>query len=398
MALNDTPDPGPETRTSGPRMNVDTQGRPVDASGNTAGPPAQYDKDGYPIPQTSWDYTGRRSDGWNLNAPTGVATNHQENEYWNKANQDARAYDPNMADPMGEGANPYDPQMEKSQWQDWNRAEKIRVNNKMRKDRYRSENESKRRAPVVDPNAASGPSTPFQSSGVDLTKQGKGENYIDSILSHYEKEGAPQTTNYSESALAEFQQKQPQDMSAYYDTASRKAQNAINTQMAARGSYGSSNAVGNLMAAETDIRAQEARDNASYGLQRFGTYNTLAGAADSQNNNRSANQLLWAKGLGDLASQNQGLGEERNQQLWSNNLALAGMKAGAYSSGANAAIDDVTAANDAANNATMGVANDAQSNAAGNANRSAATTTGIISNGVNAAANGYNYVNKPGKS
>lgn len=378
MSANDLPglDPGTGSAAQVGPMDFSTQ--------DPNGPVTQYDKDGYPLPPQ-----GFATDLHSTFADPNYLPNQAMMNTWQAAPQ---RFDPNAPLPESESNNPYPLGAKHDQWI-W--KQKILAENQARQKTWQTEHESQRKVQAA---VAPAPATPFQSSGVDLTKQGKGENYIDSILSHYEQEGAPETTNYSAAALADFNAKQPQNMDAYYDNASRKSQNAINTQMAARGSYGSSNAIGTLGAAETDLRAQQARDEAGYGLQRFGVQNTLSNAADSQNNNRSANQMLWAKGLADLATQDQGLGENRNQTLWGNNLSLAGIKAATYGNGANSAIDDVTAANDAANNARMGVATDAQSNAAGNANRTAQTNSSLLNSATQGTANMYNYYKKPGSS
>lgn len=59
----------------------------------------------------------------------------------------------------------------------------------------------------------------------------------------------------------------PKDMSAYYDRASERAASSTNKQAAARGMYNSSAAMDQLSQGETDIRSQQAKDEAAYGLQ-----------------------------------------------------------------------------------------------------------------------------------
>src|SRR6185436_13192055 len=90
-------------------------------------------------------------------------------------------------------------------------------------------------------------------------------------------------------------------------------------------SYGSSNAVGNLMTAETDLRAQQARDEAQYGLQRgqyelqrgqyglsrAGLAGSLAGQADQSSRANSENERGWVNSLSDLGFANQKAGTGR---------------------------------------------------------------------------------------
>lgn len=59
----------------------------------------------------------------------------------------------------------------------------------------------------------------------------------------------------------------PRDMSGYYDRASERTASGINRQASARGMYNSSAAMDQLGRAESDLRGQQARDEAQYGLQ-----------------------------------------------------------------------------------------------------------------------------------
>lgn len=325
---------------------------------------AQYDADGYPIP-----------------SPDDVAKFHKIISYNTTRSPDGSAYDPDMPPP-----EPYDsakwPNYEK-----WKKENDNRAYNQQAKQAWQKSHEtSKRQGPAP---AASAPATPFQSSGIDLTKQGKGESYIDSILQSYGESGVPQVGNQSQQTLESFRNSQPANTDPYYDQASKLASAKIDNAMAARGSYGSSNATGQIGAAEVALRAQQARDNASYGLQRFAQEGNLAGAADQQGNTANGIQYQWTKGLADLATKDQDLGQGRNQDLWNNNFSLAAAKAGIYGAGAGAAIEGVTDATDAAINAKQGVASDALSNANSNANTSNSATAGLL----NAANQGVsNYV------
>ena len=183
-------------------------------------------------------------------------------------------------------------------------------------------------APV--PGTGTAPAAPAPSYapidvGYNGNVAGTGENVSAALLQHYADAGTPQTTNYAAGAYGQFNDSTPANMSSYYDNASRNAANTINTQMAARGSYGSSNAVGVLSNAETNLRAQQAKDEAGYGLQRAGLAGTLASSADSSGRANSADELNWMGGLADLGFRNQNEAMSRYQQ--GNDNAFRGAEA-----------------------------------------------------------------------
>lgn len=163
--------------------------------------------------------------------------------------------------------------------------------------------------------------------GFNANAQGTGEQVSSAFLNHYGTSGIPSVSNNAQGAYDSWSQTAgpapgdipARDMSAYYNNASQQQANAINRQMAARGSYGSSNAIGNLAQAETNLRAQQARDEAQYGLQRgqyelqrgqyglsrAGLAGQLANAADASSLAASGNERNWMSGLTDLGFQNQ---------------------------------------------------------------------------------------------
>ena len=183
-------------------------------------------------------------------------------------------------------------------------------------------------APAAPPQAQYAPDVGFNANA-----QGTGEQVSSAFLNHYGTSGIPGTTNNSQGAYDSWSATAgpapgaiPEaNMSKYYDNASQKAQNTINRQMAARGSYGSSNAIGNLSQAETDLRAQQARDEAQYGLQRgqyelargqyglsrAGLAGSLAGQADQSSRANSENERSWVSSLSDLGFANQKAGTGR---------------------------------------------------------------------------------------
>jgi hypothetical protein len=154
---------------------------------------------------------------------------------------------------------------------------------------------------------------------------GMGENVSAALLGHYSDSGVPGVSNNAQGAYDSFNSSTPANMGAYYDNASRNSANAINTQMAARGSYGSSNAIGVLGNAETNLRAQQAKDEAGYGLQRASMKGSLASAADNSSQAASANERNWVGALSDLGFRNQQQGMSRYQQ--GNDNAFRGAQA-----------------------------------------------------------------------
>lgn len=327
--------------------------------------PNGYDADGYPLPPKGIGYDP------NIAAPV---PSSEDPHYGSAADL--------AAHPLRPGETMAYRQNNENLWQ---KQQRDAAANLQAKQAWQQQHAGSRQAAPVAPAA---PTVPFQSSGVDLTKQGKGENYADSILQHYQQVGVPGVGNNAQSVFDQYQRSQPQDMSAYYNNAERLQDNDINKQMAARGQYGSSSAIGQIAAADTNLRAQQARDEAQYGLQRYGVAGSLAGAADTQGNTANGIQFQWTKGLNDIANNDQQAGQDRNQQLWTNNLNLANIQSGIVGNAGAGAIADTTAATDAAENAAMGQATDASSAANANANRDAAQTTSTL-NSLGTAANTY---------
>ena len=196
-----------------------------------------------------------------------------------------------------------------------------------------------------DPNAPanasiSSPTYSSQDNGVSLTgpqggdygynaaAPGAGENYANSALNYYGAGNIPGATQNTQGAYQQFQQSTPADTSPYYNEAMRESNNAINTAAAARGSLGSSGAVGQIASADANITGQEALANANYGLQRAQTAGSLASGADQSSVAASNNQLGWTQGLGQLAAQGQELGQNRFQQNYQNTMGLAGTLSG----------------------------------------------------------------------
>ncbi|HEY5987222.1 MAG TPA: hypothetical protein VIV12_12735 [Streptosporangiaceae bacterium] len=205
---------------------------------------------------------------------------------------------------------------------------------------------------IQDPQAMSG------MEGGDLTKRGSGENYFGQTAGGYvtpgmnEKfaanslnkysAGTPTGTDLQGSNFARFSADRPNisaepGLDKYYDRAVDRASTDINNQLAARGMYGSSGGVGRLEDAITDLRADQAKNEAQYNLQRLGEQRgweglagQLAGGADQGSLARSANELGWLSGLGNLGQNADMFGLQRTQAGQNAANASQGLEQGRF--------------------------------------------------------------------
>jgi len=325
-----------------------------------------YDEEGYPIPtQAQMDaaYSGFSSG----NAPAG-----------------SYAYDPRWGYGSPDSDNPY--AYGTHEWDTWRARNDMAKRNAAAKKAWQEAHKDQRKEqPAAAPAA---PATPFASSGIDLTKEGKGESVADSINAYYNEHGIPTASNEAKVTLDKFRSSQPQDLSPYYDYASKLTSAKIDNAMSARGSYGSSNATGQIGAAEMALRADEAKANAQYGLDRYAQEGNLAGSSDASDARKNALEFSWAKGLSDIAFRNQDAGEGRTQQLFDDNFRVAAAKAGNWTDSTGKAIEGVGDATDAANNVLAGNANDQVSHANADANQ-ANEDMGSFKDALNQGATNY---------
>jgi len=337
---------------------------------NNFGGQGGYDENGYPLPSQ------QQVDAYEW---------QMGQEEKNRSAIGTTAYDPRMEPPAPDSDNPYSTDSQEGKlWKYQNDNKKW---NQKAKAAWQEQHADKRKA---QPSTAA-PATPFASAGIDLTKEGKGESFADSVIEHFSKEGIPDTSNEAKTTLDSFRAKQPQDLSPYYDYASKLTSAKIDNAMSARGSYGSSNATGQIGAAEMALRADEAKANAQYGLDRYAQEGNLAGSADASDARGSALKYEWTKGLSDLAFKNQDAGEGRNQQLFDDNFRVAAAKAGNWTDATGKAITGVGEATDAANDVAIGNANDQVSHANADANTEASHTASIMDSAQKFGTNLYNY-------
>lgn len=216
------------------------------------------------------------------------------------------------------------------------------------------------------PNYSTGPGLqPGQASlqGVDLSKPMQGETYQSQNLpswnnpgdaeklsaeamAKYQPGNTPQVSNNAQQAYSQFQSSQPANMNPYYDRQRDVMQNRMNTQLGARGQYGSSVGLGQLASGYADLGGQQARDEAQYGITRANTAGQLGRAADTSSAAQSQNDLSWLNGLGGIAGQGENamlsrLGQGQNaataaetqamnrgQHLFDNNMSFGDRMSG----------------------------------------------------------------------
>lgn len=220
---------------------------------------------------------------------------------------------------------------------------------------------------------------------------GAGENVSASYLNYYGQNGTPTTSNNAQQAYTDFRNSSPANMNPYYDNAQRNSDNAINKQMAARGQYGSSNAVGVLSNADTNLRAQQAKDEANYGLQRYGLEGQLASGSDQSSGAQSQNEMNWMNGLSNLgfANQKEGtaryeLGNEDAYKAASTMSGIQGQVGGAEIANDQALLQSMLAAGSGATADQVTAAQNALALAQQKSLQSNATTTGSLQTGASA--------------
>lgn len=197
----------------------------------------------------------------------------------------------------------------------------------------------------------------FALLGQNYTAPGKSERFATNTLGQYAN-GTPEVAGNQQDYFKSFTQSKPgidkePGFDAYYDRAAERLGRDMNNQMAARGVYGTSVGVGQLGDAMTDLRADQAKNEANYNLQRLGEQRAweglggqLAGAADQNSQAQSQNRLGWLSGLNDIAQGSdqfglnrlnagmsagnmaQGLEQSRAQQLFGNELAMGDRMSG----------------------------------------------------------------------
>lgn len=175
-----------------------------------------------------------------------------------------------------------------------------------------------------------GPLTNFwkQNQG-SLSEKGPADQYWAGLAGKW---NAPGVSNNAQTAWNQFQNSVPTNTDPYYNNAVRLASNDINSQMAARGLYGGGTGAAPVNEAITNLRAQQAKDNAQYGLQRAGLGGQLASGADASSLNALQGQLGWLTGLGGL-----GLGvQNADLQRLLGGGALAGQTQAGQLAGLNA--------------------------------------------------------------
>lgn len=213
---------------------------------------------------------------------------------------------------------------------------------------------------------------PNANMGLDFSRQGASEAFFDKNQSQFTQPsqsgavsnmasaqlgGPSMSEGFSKQVAERYPNGMPAldaDMSKYYENAKRRAAEGIDQQMAARGLYASSAATDRIGEAFTDLEAQRAKDEASYGLQRNQAelgwqtgLSSIMGNADQAKNSRlgtmgglaSAADSARLGGLSagmDAAHTAQGDQRQRGEDAFSRQYLLdstmSGMAGGAYDS------------------------------------------------------------------
>ncbi len=173
------------------------------------------------------------------------------------------------------------------------------------------------------------PTTSAPINGVGLSDPGMAEQFFQqtagrymapsttsglygSAMGKYGVGGTP-TVNNQQGFFDQFKKDIPSVMQTpgldpYYSNAIRKGEEDINKSMAARGLYGSSAANDMNQELVTNMRADQARNEANYNLQKLGEERnwqglggSLAAGADAESLGQSANARNWLGQFGNLA-------------------------------------------------------------------------------------------------
>lgn len=135
--------------------------------------------------------------------------------------------------------------------------------------------------------------------GGNFGKEGPASEYWRGISGKW---NAPQKTpGNAQQAWDQFQKSTPANTDAYYDNAIRLGSRDVNRAMAASGLYGGGTGVAPVNEMITNLRAQQAKDNAAYGLNRAQIGGGLASAADQSGLAGLNSQLSWLTGMGNIA-------------------------------------------------------------------------------------------------
>lgn len=180
------------------------------------------------------------------------------------------------------------------------------------------------------------PNTIETPQGWDFSTPGVGEQYFDYAM----QQQHPTPTNQAAGAYSNFLNTQPADLNPYYDAARTRFTNATNQQLAARGTYGSSVGEGQLMTGLGNLNAQQAKDEADYGLQRNSLGGTLASSSDRSSLAGSQDQMAYLNALGQLAGNAQDQRRARGRDYMSDVMGLTGAAVGTAQGGYNNLLQD----------------------------------------------------------
>lgn len=145
---------------------------------------------------------------------------------------------------------------------------------------------------------------------------GQGEQFWNKVQGNFNKAGADLTPQFN----------------AYYDQAAKNAASSANNQAAARGVYGSSQALNGVNSAVADVESQRAKastdfmfNNAANQRAALGQYGDLAFGAQGMSNNRNAMDMNALNSAYSAAGQAQNQRGNRIQNQFNNQATMTGM-------------------------------------------------------------------------
>jgi hypothetical protein len=194
----------------------------------------------------------------------------------------------------------------------------------------------------------------FAQNGQQFNTPGAAEDYWASVKG--QAGTPPEVTNRAEEAYQHIKGNMPTiasdpGLTPYYNDAVNRTTRELNSQLAARGAYGSSVGVGKVGDAVRGLLAEKANREAQYNLARLAeqrnwesTMGQEAASADTSSGRQAQSKLGWILGFGDLANN---AGQARLSRL----LGGSGASQGAQSAQTARLNSGATAANMADTNA-----------------------------------------------
>ncbi len=136
-----------------------------------------------------------------------------------------------------------------------------------------------------------------QNQGV-FGPKGQGDQHWEGMQGGFE--ASKNLKNNAQDAYDSFNASVPADTSPYFDYATDRATREINSAAAGRGMLNSSGSLQQVADMQANLRGQQARENAAYGLNRAGLGAGMAAAADASGRSNLGAQQAWLTGAQDM--------------------------------------------------------------------------------------------------